>query len=32
MEISKNLFCSSKFPGARERISSMFIDNLGTRD
>jgi len=32
MEGSKTLFCSSKFPWARERISSTkFIDNLGTR-
>jgi len=26
-----NLFCSSKFPRARDRISSKFIENLGTR-
>ena len=29
MEGSKTLFYSSKFPEARERISSKFIDNLG---
>ena len=31
MEESKALFCSSKFPWARESISSKFIDNLGSR-
>ena len=31
MEESKTLFCSSKFPWARERIYSKFIHNLGTR-
>jgi len=31
MEGSKTLFCSSKFPGARERISSKIIDNRSTR-
>jgi len=33
MEASKTLFCSSKKkkPWARERISSKFTDNLGTR-
>ena len=30
MTDSKNLFCSSKFQGARERTSSKFIDNFGT--
>jgi hypothetical protein len=30
MTDSKNLFFSSKFQGARERISSKFIDNFGT--
>ena len=29
MEDSKALFCASKFPEARKRISSKFIDNLG---
>ena len=28
----KIVFCSSKFPWARERISSKFIDNLGKRN
>ena len=28
---SKTLFCSSQFSRARERISSKFIENLGTR-
>jgi hypothetical protein len=28
MEGSKTLYCSSKFPWARERDSSKFIDNL----
>jgi hypothetical protein len=27
----KTLFCSSKFPWARERISLKFMDTLGTR-
>jgi hypothetical protein len=31
MEDSKTLFCSSKFPLACERISSKFIEILGTR-
>jgi hypothetical protein len=31
MEESKTSFCSSEFPWARERISSQFIDSLGTR-
>jgi hypothetical protein len=31
MEDFRTIFCSSDFPGARERISSTFIDNLGTR-
>jgi len=32
MEGSKTLFCFSKFPLARETISTTeFIDNLGTR-
>jgi hypothetical protein len=31
MEGAKTLFCFSKFPSARERISSKFIHNLGTR-
>lgn len=31
MEASKTLFCSSKFPWGRERISTKFIDNLLTR-
>ena len=31
MEDSKTLFCPSKFPGARERISSKFVENLDTR-
>jgi hypothetical protein len=30
VEDSKTLFCSSKFPLAGKRISSKFIDNLGT--
>jgi hypothetical protein len=30
MEDSQALFCSSKFPWARERISLKFRDNLGT--
>ena len=30
MEDSKTLFCSSKFPWAREIISSKFMENLGT--
>jgi hypothetical protein len=30
MTDSKTLFCSSKFPWVRERISSKCIDNLGT--
>jgi len=30
MKGSKTLFCSSKFPWARERISSKFIDNLAS--
>jgi hypothetical protein len=30
MEDSKILFVSSKFPWARERISSKYVDNLGT--
>ena len=30
MEDSKTLLCSSQFPWVRERISSKFIDNLGT--
>jgi hypothetical protein len=29
-EDHKNLFCSSDLPSACERISSKFIDNLGT--
>jgi hypothetical protein len=29
MEDSKTVFCSSKFPWARERISSKFEDNFG---
>ena len=29
IEECKTLFCSSKFPWARERISSKFIENLG---
>jgi len=28
---SQDLFSSSKFPWALERISSKFVDNLGTR-
>ena len=31
VENSNTLFCSSQCPWARERISSKFIDNLGTR-
>jgi len=31
MEYSKTLFCVSEFSGARGRISSKSIDNLGTR-
>jgi len=31
MEDDNILFCSSKFPWARERIFSKFIHNLGTR-
>ena len=31
MESSKTVFCSSKYPRARERISSKFTDNLDTR-
>jgi len=31
MEGSNTLFCSSKFPWARERISLKFIENVGTR-
>ena len=31
MEDSKTLFCVSKFPWARGRISSKFVVNLGTR-
>ena len=30
MKDSKTLICSTKFPKARERISSKLIDNLGT--
>jgi len=30
MEDSKPSFCSSKYPRARERISSKFTVNLGT--
>ena len=30
-EDSKTLFCSSKFPWTRERISSKFVHNWGTR-
>ena len=30
MEDSNTLFCYSAFPLARERISSKFVDNLGT--
>jgi hypothetical protein len=30
MEGSKTLFCSSKYPWARERIYSIFIENLDT--
>jgi hypothetical protein len=30
MKDSKNLFCSSKFQGARERFYSKFIDYYGT--
>jgi hypothetical protein len=29
MEDSETVFCSSKFPRPRERISSKFVDNLG---
>ena len=29
MEDSQTMFCSSKFPRARERISLKFVDNLG---
>jgi len=29
MEASKDLFCSSKFPRARERISSKFVEKIG---
>jgi len=31
MEGSKTIFFSSKSPRTRERISSKFIDSLGTR-
>jgi len=31
MESSKILFCYSKFQWARDRISSKYKDNLGTR-
>jgi len=31
MEDSKILFCSSKFPFARERISAKLIKNFGMR-
>ena len=31
MEDLTTLFCSSKFPWAREKISLKFTDNLGTR-
>ena len=31
MEGSKTLFCTSKSPCARKRISSKVIDNFGTR-
>ena len=31
MEDFKTLFCSSKFPCASERISTKFIEDLGTR-
>ena len=31
MEVSKTLFCSSKFPWASDIISSKFIDNLSKR-
>jgi hypothetical protein len=31
MQGPETLFCFSKFPRARERIPSKFIDNLGTR-
>ena len=31
MEGSRTLFCSSKFTRESERITSKFIDNLGTR-
>jgi len=30
MEDSKTLFCSSKFPWAREKISSTCVDSSGT--
>jgi len=30
MEESKTLFCSAEFSWASERISSKFMDNLGT--
>jgi hypothetical protein len=31
MKDPNNLFCSSNFPLARERISLKFVENLGTR-
>ena len=31
MEVSETLCGSSKFPWSREKISSKFIDSLGTR-
>jgi len=31
MEDSKTSLCSSKYPRARERISSKFTDNFGPR-
>ena len=31
MKDSNTLFCSSKFPWVRKRISAKFISNLGTR-
>jgi hypothetical protein len=31
VEGSMNLFCSTKLPWARERMSMKFIDNLGER-
>jgi len=31
MEDLKTLFCCSKFPWTRDRISSKLVDNLGTR-